>query len=167
MYAEYLVRYEYSHATVTLGAYDENDNFCGAVFAKFNNEVLVDQGIFNTLYSSVANCVANIGFGSESSVYDQVNFEMLRELRSEFKLDGELCLFAVNRNAGGKGIGSKLLAELSKQYAGKHIYLFTDSNCTYQFYEHRGFIQGYATRAHEPSQPVNQKMTYYIYHKIL
>lgn len=166
-YSEYLVRYEYAHATVTLGAYDDNDQFCGAIFGRFNNEVLIDQGLFNHCYSMIANGITNIGFGAESSVYDQVNDEMLKDLKKQFNLDGELSLFAVDPNANGKGIGTKLLSELSRRYSGKHVYLYTDSNCTYQFYEHRGFIRGYAVRAHEPSQPIDQKMTYFIYHKIL
>jgi len=38
-----------------------------------------------------------------------------------------------------KGIGTALLGELAKRKKGKEIYLFTDTGCTYQFYEHRGF----------------------------
>lgn len=167
MYSEYLIRYEYSHATVALGAYDDNNQFRGAIFGRFNDEALVDQGFFNKNYSTLANRIVNIGFGSESGVYDQVNDEMLRELKKRMKLDGELSLFAVDPEANGQGVGSKLLAELSRRYSGKNVYLYTDSNCTYQFYEHKGFIRDFAVRAHEPSQPLNQKMMYFIYHKKL
>ncbi|MCI5686872.1 GNAT family N-acetyltransferase [Enterococcus gallinarum] len=38
-----------------------------------------------------------------------------------------------------KGLGTRLLNELQKRVQGKEIYLFTDSACTYQFYEKRGF----------------------------
>lgn len=39
----------------------------------------------------------------------------------------------------GKGIGTKLLAELSRREKGKLVYLYTDDHCTYQFYESKGF----------------------------
>ena len=32
-----------------------------------------------------------------------------------------------------------LLNELARRENGKELYLFTDDQCTYQFYEHRGF----------------------------
>ena len=32
-----------------------------------------------------------------------------------------------------------MLNELEKREKGKEIYLFTDDQCTYQFYENRGF----------------------------
>lgn len=38
-----------------------------------------------------------------------------------------------------KGIGTFLLNEFEKLEVGKRIYLYTDTGCTYQFYEHRGF----------------------------
>lgn len=40
-----------------------------------------------------------------------------------------------------KGIGTALLSALKKEEHGKLIYLYTDNVCTYQFYEHRGFIR--------------------------
>ncbi len=46
---------------------------------------------------------------------------------------------AADPNIHGKGIGSYMMKELEQREAGKLLYLFTDSNCTYHFYEHRGF----------------------------
>ena len=53
--------------------------------------------------------------------------------------DGEIRFLAANPDSKVKGIGTYLLNELSIREAGKEIYLFTDTNCTYQFYERRGF----------------------------
>ena len=36
-------------------------------------------------------------------------------------------------------VNQKLLKEYQKREKGKEIYLFTDDQCTYQFYENRGF----------------------------
>lgn len=46
---------------------------------------------------------------------------------------------AVDPNINGKGIGSRLLDELERREKGKLIYLFTNTGCTYQFYDRRGF----------------------------
>lgn len=58
------------------------------------------------------------------------------------EFDGILTLFAVNQNCRGFGVGKTLLEHLigylEKQRV-KHIYLYTDTTCTYEFYEHRGF----------------------------
>ncbi|MCI1135489.1 GNAT family N-acetyltransferase [Enterococcus gallinarum] len=47
-----------------------------------------------------------------------------------------------------KGLGTRLLNELQKRVQGKEIYLFTDSACTYQFYEKRGFQRQKEKRFH-------------------
>ncbi len=167
IYAEYVVRDEYSKATIALGAYDDDDNFCGAVFAGFNNEVLIDQGCLNRSYSKVVESIMNIGFDADSGVYDQVNGFMLKELKSKMDFDGELMLFAVDPDTKGQGTGTKLLDALSKRYTGKKIYVFTDTNCSYQFYEHRGFDRCAEAEVHEPGQSADQKMKYFIYNKTL
>ena len=47
--------------------------------------------------------------------------------------------------AAGRGIGTLLLDELVRRRPGRRVFLFTDSGCTYQFYERRGFTRA-ATR---------------------
>lgn len=41
--------------------------------------------------------------------------------------------------AGSGGIGTALLAAFEREEPGKLVYLYTDSACTYQFCERRGF----------------------------
>lgn len=57
------------------------------------------------------------------------------------KPDGEIIFLAAGPDAKIKGIGSALLNALEEKNKGKTIYLHTDDACTYQFYEHRGFIR--------------------------
>lgn len=59
----------------------------------------------------------------------------------QYTPDGELRFLASNPKSKTKGIGTFLLNELARRESGKEIYLFTDTNCTYQFYEHRGFVR--------------------------
>lgn len=64
---------------------------------------------------------------------------MLKTYKEKNNPDGEIRFLAANPDIKIKGIGTLLLNELEKRKKGKEIYLFTDDQCTYQFYEHRGF----------------------------
>jgi len=103
------------------------------------------HSFWRALYVKVVGFMVNHLFGESSSSYDEANHRILvhykRLLATEGKgsPDGEICFLAADPATQGKGIGSKLLAELERREPGKLIYLFTDSNCTWQFYEHKGF----------------------------
>mgnify|MGYP000252454244 FL=1 len=71
--------------------------------------------------------------------YDEANRGMLVEYCKHNSPDGEIIFLAANPNIKAKGIGSMLLRELEEREKGKKVFLYTDSACTYQFYEHRGF----------------------------
>lgn len=71
--------------------------------------------------------------------YNDANTEMLAAYAKMHQLDGEIVFLAADPEAKVKGIGTALLKELERRETGKRIYLFTDSQCTWQFYEHRGF----------------------------
>lgn len=72
-------------------------------------------------------------------LYDNTNKKLLAKYKRENAPDGEIRFLAANPNLKIKGIGTMLLQELEKREKGKEVYLFTDDQCTYQFYEHRGF----------------------------
>ena len=67
------------------------------------------------------------------------NKEMLELYTLKYSPDGEIRFLAADPDAKVRGIGTMLLNELEQREKGKEIYLFTDNQCTYQFYEHRGF----------------------------
>lgn len=78
-------------------------------------------------------------FGGGVTPYNEANKEMFAKYTQQYKPDGEIRFLAANPDSKIRGIGTYLLKELSTREAGKEIYLFTDTNCTYQFYERRGF----------------------------
>lgn len=70
---------------------------------------------------------------------DTTDIELLQDCSRDF--DGEICFFAVDENTRGTGLGKKLFAaalDYLKKEKVHSFYLFTDSSCTYQFYEKRG-----------------------------
>ena len=60
----------------------------------------------------------------------------------EHEYDGALDFFAMCKSAQGKGIGKRLWLELKAHFVNKNtkrIYLHSDSECNYGFYESQGF----------------------------
>lgn len=70
----------------------------------------------------------------------RIYHEFSKKHKNDF--DGVLTLFAVDKDCQGLGVGKTLLKglfEYLKKQNIKNIYLYTDTTCNYNFYEHRGF----------------------------
>ena len=70
---------------------------------------------------------------------DQADRDLLAQ--SGCDPDFELVLFAVSDNARGLGIGSTLMDHAQRYLAAQgasKAFLFTDTDCTWEYYEHRG-----------------------------
>lgn len=140
IYSKYFWCLEMSKATVALGAY-ENARLVGVLLADFAGEKKAYRGLWYRLFVSGVTFLADTFYKGTVDVYDTANQKMLREYKKIYEPDGEICFFAADPDKQGKGIGTMLLAELAKQRPKKQVYLFTDSGCTYTFYDHRGFIR--------------------------
>ena len=71
--------------------------------------------------------------------FEKIDNELLENCPAPF--DGEICFFAVDEAARGTGVGKRLFSaamEYLRLQKAKTFYLFTDTSCTYQFYEKRG-----------------------------
>lgn len=77
-----------------------------------------------------------------SAIFKCVNVidqELLKESSIEYQ--GELAFFAISKECRGLGIGKELFLRLVNYMKSNHIncfYLYTDTSCNYQFYEHQG-----------------------------
>lgn len=72
--------------------------------------------------------------------WGQADAAMLRACKRSF--DGELILLVTAREARGLGIGTGLLKRLFcyfRKTGVRRFFLFTDSKCSYSFYDRRGF----------------------------
>ncbi len=70
---------------------------------------------------------------------ERVNMPMLKNSNTDS--DYELVFFAVEDAARGYGVGSKLLASAQSYLSsegGTTAFLFTDTTCTWEYYERRG-----------------------------
>lgn len=137
-YGRYFWYLEYTNATHVIAAYDQ-DILLGVLLADMRNEPKPYRSFRKELYVKITDVVQNIFFSSSITPYNKANKEMFAAYTKYHTPDGEIRFLAANPDSKVKGVGTYLLNELSIREAGKEIYLFTDTNCTYQFYERRGF----------------------------
>ncbi len=125
-------------ATQIIAAYDE-DTLLGLLLARIDGEERCFHSFGKKLYVSVINVIEKVFFKESEGKYDEANAQLLAEYKKTHAPDGEILFLAADPDAKVKGIGTALLGEFESREPGKLIYLYTDDQCTYQFYEHRGF----------------------------
>lgn len=139
-YTKYFWYLELNRATQILAAY-MGDRLVGVLLADIAGEQKVSVSFWRKIYIKIVECIMRIAYKGASDSYDDANRVMLEQFKAKNPPDGELNFLAVDPTINGKGIGSKLLEELERREKGKLIYLFTNTGCTYQFYDRRGFKQ--------------------------
>lgn len=137
-YGRYFWYLEYTNATQVISAYDGND-LLGVLVVDMKNEEKPNKSLWKSIYIGLVGFIQNVFFGGGVMPYNDANKAMFLDYTKKYTPDGEIRFLAANPDSKTKGVGTFLLNELAKREHGKEIYLFTDTNCTYQFYEHRGF----------------------------
>lgn len=164
LYGRYFLYLELNKATQIFAAY-EGDVLIGVLLAEMYHEKPIKTSCFQKFYVKLINLIQHT-FVKQVDDYDNANKEMLGEFIKKHKPDGELIFLAADPDANRKGIGTALLQALAEAESGKRVFLFTDSGCTYQFYEHRGFAR-YAER-HIKLQLANTiPLDCYLYQKVI
>lgn len=131
---------ELSRATQIIGAYD-GDEPVGVLMADMNGEEKAYRSLKAKIFLKSAEFLMTVMFHGGASTYGEANEEMYTKFRAEHTPDGEIGFLAAEPSRNGQGIGTMLLNELARRENGKLIYLYTDSGCTYQFYDKRGFTR--------------------------
>lgn len=139
LYARYFFLDKLKRATQVIAAYDE-DELAGVLLSDIEGESKRSLALPDRLYCGFAHAVQHVFFRGAEDAYDEANREMLADFRKQHEdIAGEICFLVADPFHKRKDTGSFLLSELERREEGKHVFLYTDSNCTWQFYEHRGF----------------------------
>ena len=166
LYSKYFWYMELLRATQIIGAYI-NGEMVGVLLADMNGKKKAYNSISGKIFTKTAELLMGMIFKGGANVYSETNDKMLAEFKGKNSPDGEMNFLAVDPKLNGKGIGTVLLNELSKREKGKLIYLFTDSGCTYQFYDKRNFDRNFerdiVLNLHEKDIP----LTCFLYSKVL
>lgn len=160
-YGRYFWYLEYTNATQVIAVYDQAV-LLGVLIADMKDEPKPYRSVWKRLYVKSVDIIQNVFFGGGVMPYNEANKEMFARYTERYNPDGEIRFLAANPDNEVRGVGTYLLKELSMREAGKEIYLFTDTNCTYQFYERRGFERvGEKEIVLELSSDVNLKCLLY------
>ena len=138
-YGRYFWYLEINRATQILAAYVK-DEFVGVLLAEIKNEKKQYQNLFQKIYVKFVDIIQKCFFKGGAGLYEDTVKEQLAHYLETNVPDGEIIFLAADPDCKIKGIGTALLHTLEQREKGKTIYLHTDNACTYQFYEHRGFI---------------------------
>lgn len=138
LYSKYFWHMELNRATKAYGAY-VNGEFVGALLADMGHESKLYRCIWRSVFVKLFDYLQHIIAGNGVDKYDGANREMFSSFCKINRPDGEIIFLAADPECKIKGIGTALLSAFEKEEKEKLIYLYTDSACTYQFYEHRGF----------------------------
>ncbi|MCD8015155.1 MAG: GNAT family N-acetyltransferase [Lachnospiraceae bacterium] len=137
-YGKYFLYSEMNKATQSIAAYD-GDTLIGLLISRVNDEERCFHSFRQKLYVNVIDFIQKLFFKGSAGEYDTACRQMLAEYKKSHTPDGEIIFLAADPESKIKGIGTALLNEYEKREHNKLIYLYTDDQCTYQFYEHRGF----------------------------
>jgi len=137
-YGRYFWYLEYTNATQVIAAY-EGDELLGVLVADMKGEPKPNKSFWKGVYIKMIDVIQKLFFGGGVTPYNDANKAMYRKYTEQYEPDGEIRFLAADPESKVKGVGTFLLNELAARESGKEIYLYTDTNCTYQFYEHRGF----------------------------
>lgn len=139
LYGRYFLYLELNKVTDAYAAYGDNGEFLGTLLFDSKQGEKSYKKLWQVFYVTLFKFILKFFFGKSAGQYDQINKKMLASYLKKNHPDGEILLFAVDPQSKGNGVGTALLHYLEQEQAGKQIYLFTDSGCTYQFYDRRDF----------------------------
>lgn len=166
LYGRYFLYSELKRATQVLAAY-MGDRLIGVLLADMRNEPKRYTSCWRNLYVKIVDAIMAVAYKNGNAPYDSANADMLKEYVKTADPDGEICFFAADPTIQGKGIGTKLLNELAIREKGKLIYLYTDDNCTYQFYEKKEFERSEEKKIEMEIHGKTVPLTCFLYSKVL
>lgn len=143
LYAWYFFHLELNKATRAWACYYRG-HFQGVVLGAIEGEQKIFRNpVKAALINVVAVFVGKLVKGG-GDAYEKANQKMLVSFKRRIapnRPQAEILFLTANNNSRVKGVGSLLLSQFERAAAGKLVFLYTDSGCTYQFYEHRGFTR--------------------------
>lgn len=140
LYGRYFWYDELNRATKVIAAY-YGDEFAGVLLASMKGEPRRHRSFWSRFYVKLVDALQRTFFKDEADSYDEANARMLKAYTQRHTVQGEIGFLAANPDLHIHGVGTLLLREFERREYGRRVFLYTDSNCTWQFYEHRGFTR--------------------------
>lgn len=138
-YGRFYVYREMEHSSDYLALYND-DRFLGVLFynvlkdskLQLNNR---QRQFFDNYYKKALKEYPN-DFLTYPNAIDEMK---IKNNLSSYDL--EMTLFVVDQTRTHEGIGSFIYDKFACMFKDKKVYVFTDENCSYGFYENKGFTK--------------------------
>jgi ribosomal protein S18 acetylase RimI-like enzyme len=166
LYGRYFMYLELERASQVIAAYSEG-RLVGILMADMNNQPKQHSSFWRALYVKLFKKIMGFIVKGGADIYEETNKAMFETFVSRTNPDGEICFLVADPSIHGKGIGTQLLEELGRREKGKLIYLYTDNDCSYQFYERKGFERSEEKEITMSLQGKTVALTCFLYSKRL
>ena len=127
-------------ATQEIALYAE-DTLAGVLLARMEGEPAVGITAAERVFVKAADVVLHVFSRHLEGTYQRTNERLLSRFLQRHKADGEITFLAANPALKRQGVGRRLLGELAVRQGGKRVYVFSDEQCDFGFYDHTGFIK--------------------------
>lgn len=122
------------------------------------------QGVLDRALSSASEIDAKEAQGYKD--YMEAEHQAYAQLLDQASCSSEyeLVLFIVSPEARGKGVGGQLMSrakEYLKEAGATHAFLFTDTSCTWEYYERRGMRRAAEATTQGSTVPLPERMFVY------
>ena len=122
------------------------------------------QGVLDRALSSASEIDAKEAQGYKD--YMEAEHQTYAQLLDQASCSSEyeLVLFIVSPEARGKGVGGQLMSRAKsylKEAGATHAFLFTDTSCTWEYYERRGMRRAAEATTQGSTVPLPERMFVY------
>lgn len=166
MFGKYFWYSEIVKATQIISAYADG-KFAGVLLAEIKGEPRLENTLKRRLYIRGFKLIQKLHLKGGKNSYIEINERLFKKYCENNVPDGELLFLASDPDSGIKGVGSVLLKELERREKGKKLYLYTDSSCTYQFYDHRSFERSCSEKTVLKFHKSETELMCFLYSKIM
>lgn len=145
----------------------ENGQILGVIMGKKIKDFKPTSNYSMKLFSSIIKLLASKEGRIVAKTFSSImRIDQLLLNKANNTYEGELAFFAVDPAHQGRGVGNNLFRsfdEYCKQESIDNFYLFTDTSCNYQFYEHRGMQRVQTIEHNFKTNKIDVSMQFYIY----
>lgn len=185
-YSEYTdnetIRKAFVKTDVHMSLFESNYKEAVFVNGEFAGVALARTSSFKSGFKNVKDYFKFVYYSLKLKLHSKESRKLLKNFKNMFKaykslrkqkskhLRSELILFMVDPRFQRRGLGRQLIKRFEAALIHKkkkHYYLFTDSQCTYSFYNANGFHMEGETSIIEPLKDGKRELTIMLYSKAL
>ena len=113
----------------------------GVLLARMIGGVAVGVPPLERVFVRTADALLHVVSRKLEGAYQRANERLLSRFLLRYTAEGEITFLAVNPALKRQGVGRQLVEELATRHEGKRVYVFSDEECDFGFYDHMRFTK--------------------------